>query len=316
MSLLSNARPSEATRQAQWLKGCVIFLCSLVAFACLDALAKDLVGRYSAPLVNWARYCVIIVLAWLIMWIKRVPMRVARAERNLLIYRGVMLGSVGVCFMLSLQYLPLAEGTALYFLSPLIVVLLAPLVLREKVSLKQYAAVTLGMIGMLCIVNPIENLLNESSAERRASLVGSVLMVLAATGYAMVQLLTRKLAYRVQSEQMFAYSALICWLLGFVVLLFWWPVVWPTMHDTVEMILMGLTGGAGQFLLIYAFKMVPASTLAPFNYFQLALAVIFGELFFSQLPSLLSLSGIALIVVAGLSLTLPMLLTYFRAKRT
>ena len=132
----------------------------------------------------------------------------------------------------------------------------------------------------------------------------------------MVQLLTRKLAYRVQSEQMFAYSALICWLLGFVVLLFWWPMVWPTMHDTVEMILMGLTGGAGQFLLIYAFKLVPASTLAPLNYFQLVLAVIFGELFFSQMPSLLSLSGIALIVVAGLSLTLPMLVAYFRAKRT
>ena len=80
------------------------------------------------------------------------------------------------------------------------------------------------------------------------------------------------------------------------------------------MILMGLSGGAGQFLLIYAFKTVPASTLAPLNYFQLVLAVIFGELFFAQMPSLLSLTGIALIVVAGLSLTVPMLLAYFREK--
>jgi drug/metabolite transporter (DMT)-like permease len=208
--------------------------------------------------------------------------------------------------MPALQYLPLAEGTALYFLSPLIVVLLAPLVLREKVGIKQYAAVLLGLIGMLLIVNPGGDI----------SLVGSLLMLVAATGYAMVQLLTRKLAHRVQSEQMFAYTALICWLLGLIVLLFWWPTVWPGPRDTLEMILMGLSGGIGQFLLIYAFKLVPASTLAPFNYFQLVLAVIFSELFFSQMPSLLSLSGMVLIAVAGLSLTLPMLVAYFRAKST
>jgi drug/metabolite transporter (DMT)-like permease len=114
---------------------------------------------------------------------------------------------------------------------------------------------------------------------------------------------------------MFAYSSLICWLLGLAVLVCWWPTKWPNLGDTLEIILMGLSGGIGQFLLIYAFKTVPASTLAPFNYFQLVLAVIFGELFFAQMPSLLSLTGIALIVAAGLSLTLPMLLGYFRAKR-
>ena len=299
-------RQTAVTQQAQWLKGCGLFLCSLVGFACLDALAKDLVGRYSAPLVNLARYTVILLLSWGIMWIKHIPLAVAVSDRRLLFYRGFMLGSVGICFMPALQYLPLAEGTALYFLSPLIVVLLAPLVLREKVGIKQYAAVLLGLIGMLLIVNPGGDI----------SLVGSLLMLVAATGYAMVQLLTRKLAHRVQSEQMFAYTALICWLLGLIVLLFWWPTVWPGPRDTIEMILMGLSGGIGQFLLIYAFKLVPASTLAPFNYFQLVLAVIFSELFFSQMPSLLSLSGMVLIAVAGLSLTLPMLVAYFRAKST
>ena len=299
-------RQTAVTQQAQWLKGCGLFLCSLVGFACLDALAKDLVGRYSAPLVNLARYTVILLLSWGIMWIKQIPLAVAVSDRRLLFYRGFMLGSVGICFMPALQCLPLAEGTALYFLSPLIVVLLAPLVLREKVGIKQYAAVLLGLIGMLLIVNPGGDI----------SLVGSLLMLVAATGYAMVQLLTRKLAHRVQSEQMFAYTALICWLLGLIVLLFWWPTVWPGPRDTLEMILMGLSGGIGQFLLIYAFKLVPASTLAPFNYFQLVLAVIFSELFFSQMPSLLSLSGMVLIAVAGLSLTLPMLVAYFRAKST
>jgi drug/metabolite transporter (DMT)-like permease len=287
----------------------------LVAFACLDAFAEDLVERYSAPLVNFARYSVIIVLAWCLLWIKRVPMRVAPAERKLLVYRGALLGMVGIFFMPALQYLPLAEGTALYFVSPLMVVLLAPMVLRENVGFKQYAAVGLGMIGMLCIVNPLGNTSSETGVDSGLSLFGSLLMLVSATGYAMVQLFTRKLANRVQSEQIFAYSALICWLLGFVVLIFWWPTKWPNTRDAIEMILMGVSGGIGQFLLIYAFKIVPASTLAPLNYFQLVLAVLFGELFFAQMPSLLSLTGMALIVAAGLSLTLPMLFVYFRAKR-
>jgi drug/metabolite transporter (DMT)-like permease len=315
LSALNNLPPLEVVRQAQWLKGCAIFLCSVVAFACLDAFAKDLVGRYSAPLVNTARYSVIIVLAWGIMWVRRVPVHVEPAERKLLIYRGAMLGCVSICFMVALPYLPLAEATALYFVSPLIVVLLAPMVLRERVSFKQYVAVALGMGGMLLIVNPLGNASSAQSADTGVSLFGTLLMLGAATGYAMVQLLTRKLAHRVQSEQIFAYSALICWLLSVVALIVWWPTKWPDVRDTIEMILMGLSGGAGQFLLIYAFKTVPASTLAPLNYFQLVLAVIFGELFFAQMPSLLSLTGIALIVVAGLSLTVPMLLAYFRDKQ-
>jgi drug/metabolite transporter (DMT)-like permease len=315
MSSLNNTRQPEVVRQAQWLKGCAIFLCSLVAFACLDAFAKDLVGRYSAPLVNMARYSVIIVLAWCLMWVKRVPMRVEPTQRKLLIYRGALLGCVSICFMVALPYLPLAEATAVYFVSPLIVVLLAPMVLGEHVSFKQYAAVVLGMVGMLLIVNPLGNASNAQSAETGVSLFGILLMLLAATGYAMVQLLTRKLANRVPSEQVFAYSALLCWLLSCVALIVWWPTRWPDARDTIEMILMGLSGGIGQFLLIYAFKTVPASTLAPFNYFQVVLAVIFGELFFAQMPSLLSLAGIVLIVIAGLSLTVPMLLAYFRAKR-
>jgi drug/metabolite transporter (DMT)-like permease len=66
--------------------------------------------------------------------------------------------------------------------------------------------------------------------------------------------------------------------------------------------------------LIYAYKYVPASSLAPLNYFQLVLAVIYGELLFGQMPTLSSLAGIVLVVVAGLSLTLPMLITYLRSR--
>ncbi len=302
-------QPATSDRKApelDLLKGCGIFLCSLCCLSVLDVLAKDLVQRNSAPLVNLTRYAVILVLSCGLMYAKRVPFTVRGPECRLLIARGVMLGMVGICFMPALQYLPLGEATALYFLSPLIVVMLAPLVLGEQVRLKQYLAVVVGMVGMLLIVNPGGTL----------SLLGCGLMLVAACCYAMVQLLTRKLTHRVISEQQFFYAAATCTPMGFVVLFLFWPQVWPDAHDVVELLLMALCGGAGQYLLIYAFKFVPASILAPINYFQLVLAVIFSQLVFDQSPTLLSFAGILLIAAAGLSLTLPMLIGYVRNRRT
>lgn len=292
------------SQQRQWLVGCGIFLCALSCFSLLDALAKDLVHRYSAPLVNMARYSIIVVLAFAVLRAKRVSIHAPKEARALLVLRGAMLGVVGICFIPALQYLPLAEGTAIYFVAPLIVVIFAPLVLGERVSWKQYAAVLVGMAGMLLIVNPGGDL----------SLTGSALMLTSACAYALVQLLTRKLANRVESEQMFVYAASTCWFMGLAVMLVFWPQVWPTGRDMLEMLLMGACGGVGQYLLILAFKRVPASTLAPLNYFQLALAVILGELFFGQMPNLQSFAGIALIVSAGLTLTLPMLIASLRLR--
>lgn len=295
----------NAAKQLQLLKGCGIFLCSLCCLSALDVLAKDLVLRNSAPLVNMVRYGVILSLSFSLMLARRIPFHVSPSARKWLLLRGCMLGFVGICFMPALQFMPLGEATALYFLSPLIVVLLAPFVLGEHVTLKQYLAVAVGMGGMLLIVNPGGEL----------SPIGSGLMIVAAFCYAMVQLLTRKLTGRVLSEQQFFYTAAICAPMGLVVLFAYWPQVWPDTSDILELLLMGLFGSAGQYLLIYAFKAAPASILAPINYFQLVLAVIFGQLVFGHTPGLLPFTGIVLIAAAGLSLTLPMLTAYLRRKK-
>lgn len=299
--------PKEVTasQQGQFLKGCAFFLCALSTLAALDALAKDLVQRNPAPLVNMVRYSVVLLMACSVMLLKRVPFRVEGPERKLLLLRGFCLGVVGVCFMPALIYLPLGEATALYFLAPLIVVLLAPAVLGERVGFKQYLAVLVGMIGMLLIVNPAGEL----------SLIGSGLMLIAACSFAMVQLLTRKLTHRVISEQQFFYAAIVCTPMGLLVLLLFWPQTWPASSDILELALMGFCGALGQYLLIFAFKFVPASTLAPINYFQLVVAVVLSKIFFDQTPTLMSFAGIVLIAAAGLSLTLPILLGYLRAKR-
>ena len=98
-SLSASQSATAAANQLQLLKGCGIFLCSLCCLSVLDVLAKDLVLRNSAPLVNMVRYGVIVCLSLSLMLFKRVPFYVNPSARKWLLLRGCMLGFVGICFM-------------------------------------------------------------------------------------------------------------------------------------------------------------------------------------------------------------------------
>lgn len=293
------ARPAHAL----WLQACGIFLCAMVALATLDMLAKDLVTRHPAPAINLVRYGVVLMMAIVLMRVRGTTWRVPAPHRSTMLWRGVMLGTVGLTFMQALHTMPLAEATAIYFLSPLIIVALSPWLLGEQVQQRQVVAVVAGFAGMLLIVRPGGAL----------PLAGTVLMLMAAGAYAMLQILTRRLAGKVSMEQQFAWTAVICTAMTVLSLPSADHLAMPGPRDLALMVLVGLLSGLGQYLLIEAFQKVSASSLAPFNYFHLLLAVVFSVLVFGQRPDALALLGIAVIACAGLALTLPVFRTQLAA---
>jgi drug/metabolite transporter (DMT)-like permease len=281
--------------QTLWLQACGIFLCALAALATLDMLAKEVLQRNPAPLVNLARYGVVLSLSLGLLWRKRCSWRFAPQHRSLLLWRSLMLGTVGLSFMQALQWMPLAEATAIYFLSPLIIVALSPWLLGEQIRRAQALAVLAGFAGMLLIVRPGADL----------PWAGTLLMLVAAFAYAMLQILTRKLAGKVRMEQQFFWAALICTGMTLLSLPSAGVLAWPSARDQGLILAVGLLSGLGQYLLIRAFQKVPASSLAPFNYFHLLLAVVFSVAVFGRWPDALALCGMAVIACAGLALTLP-----------
>lgn len=106
-------------------------------------------------------------------------------------------------------------------------------------------------------------------------------------------------------ELQFSWTALICTAMTILSLPSADHLSWPGVNDLALMVLVGLLSGLGQYLLIKAFQKVSASSLAPFNYFHLLLAVVFSVLVFGQRPDAIALLGIAVIACAGLALTLP-----------
>ncbi|MBV7487004.1 DMT family transporter [Bordetella sp. BOR01] len=272
--------------------GIALYLAALVLFASFDAAVKHLLTLYPAPFLNVMRYLAVATIAICLVLRHGLPRLPATPDKGLLLLRGLMLGTVGTCFMTALIWMPLSEATAIYFTSPLIVVALSPWLLRERVGATQWAAVALGCAGMLLIVRPGNSL----------PWLGTVLMAVSAVSYALFQVLTRKLSGRVPSHVQYAYTAFVCLVITAVPAPFFLPAPWPDLRDSVVIVLLGITNGLGQVLLIAAFRRVPASTLAPFNYCHLLMAVAFSTFVFGRPPDLLAIAGMALIVTAGLFL--------------
>ncbi|MDB5771345.1 MAG: EamA family transporter [Burkholderia sp.] len=277
------------------LRGFGIFLFALLLLAILDVLAKHLVQRYPPPFINMVRYVVILSMSVVLLWRHGLPVTLDVPHRKLLLVRGVMMGTTGTCFSIALYLMPLAEATAIYFVSPLIVVMLSPWLLNERVTTRQWLAVIAGSGGMLLIVRLSTNL----------PVAGAMLMLLAAISYAILQILTRKVAGKVAMPQQFFCAAVVAVVMAVIPAPFYLPQQMPPPGDMALIVSLGFFSGGGQYLLIKAFQKVPASVLAPFNYFQLLLAVIFGVVFFHQHPDALALAGMCVIMGAGVSLTLP-----------
>ncbi len=265
---------------------------AVACFSVSEAIIKWLASRYPVPLLVWARWGaqVIAMLVWLApsMGVRMVHTR----QLPMQLVRGVLLIGSSLCFMSALPLMPLADATALNYLTPTIVIVLAIVFLGERLTVARAAFVVAGLVGMLMIVQPGAGLFR-----------GASLLALASAGcYAVYQITTRMLAGEDPRVTLF-YPALV----GVAIMTLVWPwfgsrvdVAWL---DVGLMLAIGVLGTAGHFLLILAFQRAPASALTPFTYVHLVFATMIGWLAFGDLPDALTFAGMMLIAGSGLWLT-------------
>ncbi|MFO1303347.1 MAG: DMT family transporter [Burkholderiales bacterium] len=265
---------------------------AVACFSVSDTISKTLSTRYPVPLLVWARWGaqVVAMLIWLApsMGMTMVHTRQLRMQ----LVRGALLIGSSLSFMMALRYLPLAEATALNYLTPTLVIVMAIAFLDERLTRARGAFVLAGLAGMLLIVQPGAAIFNA------ASLFG----ILSAGCYATYQITTRMLAGEDPRVTLF-YPALV----GVGIMTLVWPwfgsqidVAWA---DVALMLSLGVLGTIGHFMLILAFRRAPASALTPFTYVHLVFATTIGWIVFGDLPGSLTFAGMALIAGSGLLLT-------------
>ncbi|MEO8754684.1 MAG: DMT family transporter [Casimicrobiaceae bacterium] len=265
---------------------------AVACFSVGDSIAKTLTTRYPIPLLVWTRwgFQVMAMLIWLApsMGVRMVHTRQLRMQ----LVRGVLLIMSSLCFMSALRYLPLADASALNYMTPTLVIVLAIVFLHERLTLPRGVFVLAGVAGMLMIVQPGADLFRGAS----------LLALASAACYAVYQITTRMLAGEDPRVTLF-YPALV----GACVMTLVWPwfgsAIDITWIDAALMATIGVLGTIGHFLFILAFQRAPASALTPFTYIHLVFATFIGWFAFGDLPDALTFAGMALIAGSGLFLT-------------
>ncbi len=262
-----------------------------LCFSTLDATAKYLVQDHALFLVVWARYAGQMLVTTPIAWQRGGAGFWRTHHPRMQLVRSLCLVVATACFFGGLRFLPLAEGTCVSFLAPMIALLLAYPVLGERPTRARWLAAVGGFVGILVLVRPGGAVFHPA--------VG--LLLLAALANALYQLLTRKLP-RDPSHTTLFYSGLV----GTVVLSAALPFVeTPTSvlpADLFFFMILGVLAGFGHWGLIIAFTRAPATLVAPFTYVGVIWATLYGWAIFGHLPDGASFAGMAVIVASGVGL--------------
>jgi drug/metabolite transporter (DMT)-like permease len=282
------------TPRAHPLRGVALMLAALMLFALLDATAKHLSQIFAVPLLVWARYTLhcLLMVVFLVPSMRGGLLRTRRPGSQIL--RALMLLATTGLGIAALRLMPLAETTALGFLSPLIVTVLAGPWLGERIGAARWAAVLAGFLGVLLIARPGSAMVD----------AGVAFALGAAVCYSVYQILTRQLSASESTLTMLFYTALVGSVVMTAALPWFWGGPVPTPLQALMIASLGIYGGAGHFLLIRAFRRAPASVLSPFLYVQLIWATLLGWLVFDHLPDMWSVAGMIVIAASGLAVAL------------
>ncbi len=266
--------------------GVTVMLVTTTSFAVMDALTKHVATLYPAPQILWIRY-MIFSLYGLCVTLRRRGKKALHSQAPWLqITRGLLLTVEILMFIVAFRHLPLADIQAISGAGPLVTTALSVPILKEVVGIRRWTAIGIGMIGLLIIIRP-------GFAHFDPLLLlplGGVIL------YALYQVLTRIVAHHDHPDTTVLYTGLV----GLVSMTMVGPFFWQTPDATgvALMLTIGVIGLAGHTLLIKALALAPASVLQPLNYTMMVWAVLFGYLFYDDLPDIPTVVG-ALIIVAG-----------------
>jgi len=267
--------------------GILWMLVTTLLFVSLDATAKYLVAGFPVLQVVWARFLFHFLFATFALG-PRLPSLVRTASLKLQLLRSLLILVTTGLFFTGVRLLPLADASAIMFLSPIFLSILAIPLLGETVGPRRWAAIAVGFVGALIVVRPGSGVMD----------LGALVLLGCACSNSLYQLITRKIRGRDDPRTTLFYTAIV----GALVTSLMVPAVWrtPGLEDWLLMVLMGGFGCVSHFTLIKAFQRAPAAVVAPFSYAGLVWAILLGFLVFGDLPDLWTVTGAGIIACGGL----------------
>lgn len=271
------------------LFGITLMVSAMLIFPFLDVCAKFL-GQWGIPVIEivWARLFLGLLMTAPLLVVQEGLESLNPRNPKVNALRGFFLVISTLMFFGALRFQGVAETLAIYFVQPLFITALAPLVLKEKVGLRRWLAVAVGFIGVMIIIRP--GYLNLTP--------GVFLALGSGLGSAITLLLTRKLARSGSALANTVYTNIFGSIFASIVLVAFWKT--PGFNIFLVMILLAAIGTFANYLTIAAMQYAEASLLAPLGYTEMINAVFAGWLFFGDFPDHWTFVGVAILVACAI----------------
>ena len=292
------------------LFGALWALFATVGFSAVDVIVKFLSSDYPHyQLTFWRTVVAMVVLMAIIVPLSgdRVQFRTTRLGQHLL--RGACVVFANLCFFLALAAMPLAEAVAIFFVSPFLIALFSIVFLGETVGPRRWAAIAVGLLGVLIVLRP----------GTEAFQVAALLPIAAAAGYGMLHIYTRRIGDTENAVTLTFFTQLVMMAVaGLAGVTFGYGQfdvfnhpsleflfrawVWPTPFDALLIGALGVTIAFSGFAISQAYSRSEPAFIAPFEYVALPVSVLWGIAVFDEWPDAWAMTGIALILVSGMVL--------------
>jgi drug/metabolite transporter (DMT)-like permease len=271
------------------LKAIGFFTAAILLIALVDGICKIYTADLHAVQLVWGYFVGINLTLAVYFAIRREQLSalLETRRRGLQFARPAFLAGSITSLFIGLTYLPIAETTAIGFTAPLFITALSVPVLKERVGLHRWAAVVIGLAGVLIIIRPGGGLWHWAS----------VMPLIGAVFFAGFQLVTRVLAATERTHVTLFHTGVggLLWT-SLMVPFFWVP---PSTTHWAVFLGTGAMGALAHLCMISAFNRAEASLLAPHNYTKIIWVSILGYVLFGDVPSLNMWAGTAVIVLAG-----------------
>lgn len=290
----SASAPGLATAAAPHaLAGVLLMITVTALFAGMDTLIRLAGATLPVVLMLAVRYAFQAVLMAALI-VRHPQARLASAHPRFQLLRGALLLGCSAFNFVGLKYVPVAEFTSIALLSPVLVVTLAAWIYKERVTPLRWALVVGAWVGALVVMRPGSGVLGWAVLYP----LGAVLF------YSAFQLVSSRLAH---AEHPYTTQ----WWTGWVGLALLVPLllanagsVGPALAGAgwrawALMLAISALGTFGHLLFLQAFRLAPASTIAPLTYVQMGWAALFGWLLFAQRPDTWGWVGMAIVGVCG-----------------
>ena len=270
--------------------GILMMVATTFVFAVQDGISRHLASEYNVLMVVMIRYWFFAAFVIAIASRRAGGIRAAAATRQPLMqsFRSLLLVAEICVMVLAFTLLGLVESHAVFACYPLLIAALSGPVLGEHVGWRRWAAIGVGFVGVIIILEPGFGVFKPQA----------VVPLMAALMFALYGLLTRYVARQDDAQTSFFWTGTVASVaMTAVGIWFWEPMTGP---DWGWMIALCVTGVLGHFTLIKCYEVAEASVVQPFAYLQLGFVSIIGISVFGETIRLNVALGVLLIVSAGL----------------